>query len=129
MAYADMREYLAALERAGKLHHVAAEVDKSWEVAAVARRVFQHIPPERRPALLFERVAGHTVPIACSLLGASREVYALPLETNADGIAERVALAQSDLIPPEMVTTGPCKEVIKHGADVDLGYLPVPTWT
>jgi 4-hydroxy-3-polyprenylbenzoate decarboxylase len=129
MPYADMREYLTALERAGKLHRVAAEVDKSWEVAAVARRVFQNIPPERRPALLFERVAGHTVPIACGLLGASREVYALALETTVDGIGERWALAQSDLIPPEIVATGPCKEVIKHGADVDLGYLPVPTWT
>ncbi|HLH27154.1 MAG TPA: UbiD family decarboxylase [Chloroflexota bacterium] len=129
MAYADMREYLAALERAGKLHRVRAEVDKSWEVAAVARRVFQNIPPERRPALLFERVAGHTVPIACGLLGASREVYALALETTVEGIGERWAQAQTDQVPPEIVTSGPCKEVIKHGAEVDLGYLPVPTWT
>src|SRR5919199_4865902 len=129
MPYADMREYLTALERAGKLHRVAAEVDKSWEVAAVARRVFQHIPPERRPALLFERVQGHTVPIACGLLGASRQVYALALETTVEGIGDRWSEAQANPIAPEIVASGPCKEVIKHGDDVDLGYLPVPTWT
>ncbi len=129
MAYADLREYLAALERAGKLHRIAREVDKNWEVAAVARRVFQHIPPERRPALLFERVQGHTVPIACGLLGASRQVYALALETTVEGIGARWEQAQQAPIPPEIVASGPCKEVICHGDAVDLGYLPVPTWT
>ncbi len=129
MAYADMREYLTALERAGKLHRVTREVDKAWEVAAVARRVFQHIPPERRPALLFERIAGHTVPIACGLLGASRQVYALALETSVEGIGARWDQAQQAPIPPEIVRDGPCKDVVTKGADVDLGYLPVPTWT
>src|ERR671933_703083 len=105
MPYADMREYLAALERTGKLHRVQTEVDKSWEVAAVARRVFQNIPPERRPALLFERVAGHTVPIACGLLGASREVYALALETTVEGIGDRWSEAQALPLAPELVAS------------------------
>ena len=39
MAYKDIREYLAALEVRGKLHHVKKEVDPNWEVAAVIRRV------------------------------------------------------------------------------------------
>jgi UbiD family decarboxylase len=96
MAYADLREYLAALDGAGKLHRVAREVDKAWEVAAVMRRVFQRIVPRERPAMLFERVKGHDVPIACGLLGGSREIYALALETNIEGIAERWTAPCSD---------------------------------
>src|SRR5881397_1807877 len=38
MAYKDLRDYLAALEIRGKLHHVKKEVDPDWEVAAVIRR-------------------------------------------------------------------------------------------
>jgi UbiD family decarboxylase len=48
MAYQDLREYLAALDKRGKLHRVAKEVDPGWEVAAVMRRVFQRIPPGAR---------------------------------------------------------------------------------
>ena len=41
MAFRDLREYLSALEEKGKLHHVKAEVDKDWEIAAVSRIAFQ----------------------------------------------------------------------------------------
>ena len=63
MAYKDLRDYLAALEIRGKLHHVKKEVDPDWEVAAVIRRVFQRIPPARRPAVMFEHIKGHRMPL------------------------------------------------------------------
>jgi 3-polyprenyl-4-hydroxybenzoate decarboxylase len=31
MAYADLREYIAALEKKGKLKRVKKEVDKDWD--------------------------------------------------------------------------------------------------
>jgi UbiD family decarboxylase len=95
MAYKDLREYLAALEVRGKLHHVKKEVDPNWEVAAVIRRVFQRIPPSRRPAVMFEHVKGHRMPLVAGILGASPEVYALALETTVDQIADKWARAQS----------------------------------
>ena len=55
MAYADLREYVAALERHGKLKRVTKEVDKDWEIAAVCRQLFKKIPPNKRPALVFEK--------------------------------------------------------------------------
>ena len=69
MAYKDLREYLAALETRGKLHHVKKEVDGDWEVAAVIRRVFQRLPPARRPAVMFERVKGFSIPVVAGILG------------------------------------------------------------
>src|SRR5215475_11202201 len=72
MAYQDLREYLAALDKLGKLHRVKKEVDPGWEVAAVMRRVFQRIPPARRPAMMFERVKGHDMPLVAGVLGPCR---------------------------------------------------------
>ncbi len=129
MAYKDLREYLAALEIRGKLHHVKKEVDPDWEVAAVIRRVFQRIPPARRPAVMFEHIKGHRMPLVAGILGASPEVYALALETTVDQIADKWAHAQTHLIPPVRVGTGPVKDVILTGDRIDATALPLCRWT
>lgn len=129
MAYEDLREYLAVLERAGKLHRVRKTVDPGWEVAALARVVFQKIPDKKRPALFFDQVKGFSVPIVGGVLGASREIYALALETSVDGIAEKWANAQSHPVRPEILSRGPCQENILQGGQVDVFKFPVPVWT
>src|SRR3989441_2587074 len=129
MAYKDLRDYLAALETRGKLHHVKKEVDGDWEVAAVIRRVFQRLPPARRPAVMFERVKGFSIPVVAGILGASPEVYALALETTVDQIADKWAQAQSRPIPPVRVATGPVKDVILTGDRIDATTLPLCRWT
>jgi UbiD family decarboxylase len=130
MAYADLREYLSALENKGKLKRVKKEVDKDWEVAAVCRQLFKKIPPEKRPALLFENVKGFQIPIAAGVLGASKEIYAIGLETDSvEGINRKWDRALENPIAPRTVSTGPCKDNIWHGDQVDLLKLPVPIWT
>src|SRR5574341_926841 len=86
MAYRDLRDYLAALEKRGKLRRVKKEVDKDWEIAAVCRQLFYKISAERRPALLFENVKGFKIPLVAGALGASRQIYAIGLE--ADSVEE-----------------------------------------
>ena len=129
MAYQDLREYLAALDTRGKLHRVKKEVDPGWEVAAVMRRVFQRIPPARRPAMMFERIKGHDMPLVAGVLGASPEVYALALETTVDQIADKWAQAQSRPIAPVLVKTGPVKDVVLTGDRADVTKLPLCIWT
>ncbi len=129
MAYKDLRDYLKTLEMRGRLHRVKKEVDPNWEVAAVIRRVFQRIPRERRPAVMFERIKGHDMPLVAGILGASPEVYALALETTVDQIADKWANAQSNPIPPVLVKTGPVKENILKGDQVDVRKLPLCMWT
>lgn len=130
MAYADLREYLSALENKGKLKRVKKEVDKDWEVAAVCRQLFKKIPPQKRPALLFENVKGFQIPIVAGVLGASKEIYAIGLETDSvEGINQKWDRALENPLAPRMVSTGPCKENIWHGDQVDLFKLPVPIWT
>ncbi|TMI79231.1 MAG: hypothetical protein E6H04_10940, partial [Bacillati bacterium ANGP1] len=113
MPYRDLREYLTVLEEAGKLHHIRTEVDKTWEIAAVSRLAFQEIPEERRPALMFDRVQGHDIPVCVGVLGASRWVYALALETEPEGIPDAWARAQR----------------VKRGEAATLLELPTPIWT
>ena len=129
MAYRDLREYLKALEERDKLHRITAEVEKDWEIAAVCRRVFQKLAPERRPVLLFERIRGFNIPLLVGSLGASPEVYAIALQDRVENIHERWEQAQRHPIKPVRVSTGPCKENILRGNDADLTLFPVPIWT
>jgi UbiD family decarboxylase len=130
MAYADLREYLSVLEKKGKLKRVKKQVDKDWELAAVCRQLFHKIAPEKRPALLFENVKGFSIPVAAGVLGASKQIYALGLETDSvEGINRKWDEALGNPIPPRMVKTGPCKENVLHGDQVNISKLPVPVWT
>jgi UbiD family decarboxylase len=130
MAYADLREYLSALENKGKLKRVKKEVDKDWEVAAVCRQLFRKIPAAKRPALLFENVKNFPIPIAAGVLGASKEIYAIGLETDSvEGINRKWDHALENPIAPRIVSTGPCKDNIWHGNQVNILTLPVPVWT
>lgn len=129
MPYQGLREYLNALESNGLLHRVSKEVDKDWEIAAAARILFQKVPSTRRPAIMFEQVKGHSIPVVAGVLGASRAVYALALETEVGNIANRWNEAQREPIDPVVVATGPCKENILTGNQVDMLRFPVPIWT
>ena len=131
MPYKDLRDYLRVLEERGKLFRISREVDKDWEISAVSKLVFRKIPDERRPALLFEKVKGFSIPVVTGVLGASRQVYAIALETelNFEEIFRRWSRAQSEPIPPRLVSAAPCQEVVFEGEEVDLFKLPVPIWT
>ena len=75
MPYADLREFLTRLEAAGKLHRITQQVDKDWEISAIASVAFQTIPEPKRPALMFENIKGFDVPIVLGVNGASRSIY------------------------------------------------------
>src|SRR5262245_33449173 len=110
MPYRDLREYLGVLQDRGLLHRVGKEVDKDWEIAAVARVLFQRVPSTQRPAILFEKVKGFDIPVVAGVLGASWSVYALALGTTVQGIADKWTHAQKKPIDPVLVSSGPCKE-------------------
>jgi UbiD family decarboxylase len=128
MAYSDMREFLARLEEAGELQHIKIPVDKDWEISTLARRYMIEMPPEKRPALFFDKVKGNDIPVVVSVFG-NRQRYAMALETTPQEITKRWVNALDCPIPPEIVRTGPCKENIMIGENVDLLSFPIPIWT
>src|ERR1051326_6368912 len=130
MAYADLRDYLKTLETSGKLLRVQREVDNEWEVAALTRRVFQRIPEQDRPGLLFEHVKGFpNTTVTVGILGASRQVYALALQCRVEDVPDVWANAQQNPLAPEEVATGPVKQHKLLADEVDVNRLPASIWT
>ncbi|MCM0080462.1 UbiD family decarboxylase [Geomonas sp. Red32] len=123
MAFRDLRGFLAALDAAGELHRVAAEVDPELEIAAVTGRHCK--APGGGRALLFERVRGSAVPVATNLFGsAARMALALGVAGLGELTGRSAPLFASPAlaVPPVSVPAAPCREVtIERGG---LGRFP-----
>ena len=123
MAYADLRQFLQRLEEEGELGRVQRPVELHYEIGAVCRKTLDL----RGPALSFEAIRGHKVPLVVNLF-ATRRRYAMALETTPDEIHKRWIERTQKPIEPVIVKTGPCKENIILGKDVDLRKFPIPIW-
>ena len=124
-----MRDYLDKLESAGKLKRVTKTVDPTWEPGALAKWMFQALPEKDRFGLRFDSVAGSTMPLVLGALGSSTEAYAIGLGVAPDAINARVRTALLKMIPPVTVAHAAVQSIVKTGADIDLGTLPIPTYT
>ena len=90
MAYRDLREFLARLEKNGQLKRITAPVSQDLEISEIADRVSKVTSMMKgahtqNVALLFENVRGQTMPVAIGLFGtAERMVWALGVERLDD---------------------------------------------
>lgn len=75
MAYADLRDFLARLEKRGQLKRISAPVSQDLEITEIADRVVKG-PREQNVALLFENVRGHSIPVAINLFGTEERMAA-----------------------------------------------------
>lgn len=122
--FADFRSYLTALEERGLLVRVSRQVNKDTELVPLVRLQFRGLPVEQRRAFLFENVTdargrSFDSSVAIGTFASSREVYATALGGDVDDIASIWQRALSQPIEPVHVPTGPCKEVIVTGDDLD----------
>ncbi len=126
MIFKDFRDYLDSLERQGMLVRITKEVSPRFEIAAGIRK----ISDTNGPALLFENIAGHPGwRVAGGLFATARLMaFALQTEENEDKLMKRYLEFSQQRIKPVLVSSGPVKEVIMKGNDVDLTKLPVPTY-
>ena len=131
----DLRAYIDALDEIGELQRIDAEVSLDYELGAIVRRSYDLMAP----APLFTNITGVTpgfrvlgAPAGVSAqpgLYLSRVALSLGLDPRATGseiVAALVEARDATPIPPRIVSTGPCKEVVATGGDVDLGRLPAP---
>ncbi len=144
MAYDDLRDWIAALDRAGELKKIQTEVDPILEITEITDRVSK-LPANAgggaratQPggsALLFQNVKNYPgAQVLINQFGSARRMN-LALEVDAlDEVAERIRgfmdvkspqgfldkvkmlpmLAEMGKFFPKTVSTGPCKEVIKR---------------
>ncbi|MCE7933690.1 MAG: menaquinone biosynthesis decarboxylase [Chlorobi bacterium CHB2] len=139
--YNTTAEFIQALEKAGELVRIKAEVDSELEVSEIACRVMR----KYGPALLFENVRGAKTPLLINAYGSYRRMcMALGVE-SLDEIAERITslieikpptslkeslkllphVAQVRNFPPRTVKKAACQEVVYRGSEVDLGMFPI----
>jgi len=138
MSFDDLRQWIAALDRAGELKKIKTEVDPILEITEIADRVSKGAAKKYGrpggPALLFENVKGaNGVPVLINQFGSERRMQMALGVDSLDEIAERIRqllnmkspegfLEKLKMLPmladmgkffPRTVPTGPCKEVVK----------------
>lgn len=116
----DLRCYLADLEKAGQLVRVTKAVEPRYEIAGVMVKAAQ----QGKPALLFEDVKGHSIPVAANLC-ASRQRLALALGASREAARDVYRERINRPLPVEAVSSGPCQEETLSA--VDLSRLPIIT--
>jgi 4-hydroxy-3-polyprenylbenzoate decarboxylase len=146
MHYSDLRDFLAQLEKLGELRRIRAEVSPRLEMTEICDRVLK----AQGPALLFEKPAGHGIPVLGNLFGTPRRVALGMGEDSVEALREvgkllaylrepepprglkdawdkLPVLRQVMNMQPRVVTSAPCHEIVWEGGDVDLARLPVQT--
>src|SRR5450631_3957112 len=139
MAYADLREFIRALDKHGELKRIPFEVDPELEITEFADRSVKNAGP----ALLFENPKGSKIPVLINAFASTKRME-IALESTADDVAGRISeflqmrmpegiigklkmlpmLAEVGAFFPKIVSGGPCKEVIRKN-DFSLDYFPV----
>lgn len=131
MAYADLREWITRLEDELEVVRVTAKVDWDKEIGGITQRVFD----EEGPALLFENIKGYENTRCRKLFTASLSTYSrialmwgLPKGTPYPQLIQHYLENKRRFIKPVMVKSGPVKENIVKGDEVNLNDFPVPLW-
>jgi 4-hydroxy-3-polyprenylbenzoate decarboxylase len=142
--YNDLRDFIAQLEKVGELKRISVPVSTHLEMTEICDRVLR----AQGPALLFENVAGHTIPVLANLFGTPRRVALGMGEESTQALREVgkllaylkepeppkglkdawdkwPVLKQVLNMSPKVVSSAPCQEIVWEGSDVDLNRLPI----
>jgi len=143
MPFADLREFIAHLEKHGQLRRVTAPVSRDLEISEITDRISKS-SGDKNVALLFENVRGFSVPVLINAFGsAERMAAALGIERLAD-LGARVAKLLDLKMPgsffdklkklgtlfdvakagPKHVRSAPCQEVVETDHP-SLAALPI----
>ncbi|MBU3735893.1 MAG: 4-hydroxy-3-polyprenylbenzoate decarboxylase [Methylobacterium sp.] len=146
MQYHDLRDFINQLEAMGELRRVGIPVSPKLEMTEISDRVLK----AGGPAILFESVVGHTMPVLANLFGTPRRVALGMGEENVAALREvgkLLAFLKEPEPPkglrdawdkwpkfkkvldmaPKIVSRAPCQEVVWAGDEVDLSRLPIQT--
>ncbi|MDP2647294.1 MAG: UbiD family decarboxylase [Desulfobacterales bacterium] len=127
----DLRDWIDLLEEQGELKRITAEVDWKGELGAITR-INTH---KNGPALLFENIKDYRGTTFNRLftngLGARKRValaLGLPADTGDRTITTAMKSRYAKRLSAVKLDSGPVKENIITGKDIDLFQLPVPQW-
>ena len=117
----DLRSYLVLVESKDELVRISHPVDPVHEVSALVAKLARE--RRRRPVLLLENVKGSAFPVVTNL-HAGRRRMALAMNAEPRELQRAFLKAMERPVAPVVMDTGPVKEVVQTGGDVDLLALP-----
>jgi UbiD family decarboxylase len=119
----DLRSFLDLVKRRKPedFRIVSRPVDPAFEITALVVKLERQ--GRQRPVLLFESVKGTTFPVLTNL-HASRGRLAAALNAEPDRMLPTYLRAMERPVAPRVVASGPVKEVVRRGRDVNLHDLP-----
>jgi 4-hydroxy-3-polyprenylbenzoate decarboxylase len=132
--FGDLRGWLDALRAADELVEVTGEVDWDVEIGTVIRLLQAD---GTIPAPLFTNIKDYNKPDSvCRRLFSGGQasytrlamMFGLPRETPPRELVKICRTIFAERVPPKVVKTGPVKENILKGKDIDLFEFPVPRW-
>jgi 4-hydroxy-3-polyprenylbenzoate decarboxylase len=95
--FSGLGAFISALEQAGQLRRISAEVDPIFEASEIAQRVVR----ENGPALLFERPKGSAFPLVMNLFGSARRIE-IAFGREPGRIGEDLVGAVQGMNPPSL---------------------------
>src|SRR5918911_2548882 len=142
-APADLRSWIALLEREGELVRVQTEVDPELEITEIVDRTVK----AGGPALLFENVKGSDLPLLINQFGTERRMAMAFDAPSLDAVAEKLTDVLEMQPPqglvekvrglqklksiadsrPKTVKRGACQEIVLTGEEASLDALPIQT--
>jgi 4-hydroxy-3-polyprenylbenzoate decarboxylase len=132
MVFGDLRGWIKALQEKSEIKEIDAEVDWNCELGAITRRVFGN---GNGPALLFNNIKDYQDGRCRRLFTGSLSNYSriammfgLPPDAPITDLVLAARKSLAERIPPVTVATGPVKENILLGDDINLFDFPAPQW-
>ncbi len=136
----DFQTHLARLDAQGLLIRIDRPINKDTELHPLVRCQFLGgIPENDRRAFLFTNVIDsqgrrYDIPVVVGALAASPKIYAVGMGCTVEEIGAAWTRAIANPIPPIVVNSPPCQEVVIQGNELQkpgggLASLPVPIST
>jgi len=142
VSFTDLREFVAHLEKRGRLRRVTVPVSRDLEITEITDPASKG-PPEQNAALLYERVQDFDMPVLVNAFGSLDRMSAALGLSHLDELGERVAKLLDLKLPgtfaerlaklgtlfdlvkagPRHVSGAPCQETVET-ANPSLAGLP-----
>lgn len=138
--YPDLHDHLQSLEERGLLIRIDRPIDKDSELHPLVRWQFVGgLAEADRKAFLFTNVTDgrgrhYEIPVVVGAIAANPAIYGIGMGAPVAEIEAKWQHAIANPIPPRLVQSAACQELVLQGADLEgeghgLDLLPIPIST
>lgn len=127
MPYKDLRQFISKLEAEGEICSIGEEVDCNLEASAMLRLCYE----KGLPAPFFQKI--RNFPSGYRMVGGilsnhRRIAASLGMDSalHPKELMEEYLRRKKKLLRPLLVASGPCKENVHVGEEIDLSEFPAP---